>query len=101
MRAWNKRKIKYRKCKIINNIWDFENITSCFGFKIKIEKSIRISPNDYFEPLIENFVTVNMKHKNILAFSENEILENINFLKDCGFNFRLSDEFLSKFKEVE
>lgn len=100
MKAWNKRKIKYKKCKIINNIWDFENITSCFGFKIKIEKSIYIFPNDYFKPLIENFVTVNMKYKNILAFSENEILENIDFLKDCGFNFRLSNEFLSKFKEV-
>ena len=101
MRAWNRKKIKYRKCKIINSVWDFENIVSCFGFKIKIEKSICISPNDYFEPLIENFVTVNMKYKNILAFSENEILENIDFLKDCGFNFRLSNEFLSKFKEVE
>lgn len=101
MKAWNRRKIKYRKCKLINKIFDFDDMRSKFGFQIEVKEEIYPSIYDYFSPDFETFVSVKTKNNYVFSFLEEDILNQIEILEYFGFNFKLSNEFIKKYQKKE
>ncbi len=101
MKAWNRRKIKYRKCKLINKIFDFDDMRSKFGFQIEVKEETYPSIDDYFSPDFVTFVSVKTKNNYVFSFVKEDILSKIETLEYFGFNFKLSNEFIKKYQKNE
>ncbi len=93
MRAYNSRKIKYKKCKIIHSFEDLNNLTSCYGFRIKAGEYATPSMFDYFTPSFYDMIAVYHKETNIIGFVPEDLYLYTDMLKSLGFNFKLAEDY--------
>ena len=93
MKAYNKRKIKYRKCKIIHRYWDFDGMVSKYGFRIEAGEYVVPSMFDYFQPSFYDHITIYHKDTDILGFHPEDLMRYIDTIKALGFNFELAKDY--------